>query len=994
MPEPSWDELREQEIPDWSQLFAEQVVTPSKLGRATLEFVKSALPLASYYREQLGLQEPTERKFTPGEVQLTPELGVATTESVLGGATGFRFRRPTLEVPPLAAPEIAPLTESPIERMRGLVSGTEPRPSDVLTPRMTGYERLGPFGRTEGEAGTFARKATTVPEAPPPLTPSAKTPVQAVTGAELLPKPEPIPRLKELESFEPTKPKPLPKPGKGIKLMKGLEGNEAFFRRASTAEGQQAILEEQGVFADKIGSASGLSPNELKTPLGEVLEKVAKEDMPPGKYGILRKFLSTHFMADSHPVAKDLDRIMFNAQLMSNKETTQTLERVANIFKGLDSAERKILAKRADGQITDALLTADLVPRYKALRALLDELGGEIGMKKGGRYIQDYFMRTFDPEVLIRQLEVQRKGLAASKEFGRDVQSRINDINAVIKELKTNGYIPEDVFSRLPKSAFMKNMLRRKVAGPTNFDEVDPMDLLSAYIYGVKRKKFFDPVLEVAPGYLNQLPDTLGSIMEQSLHDAMGLPGAATKGLAAKFKSLGLKSPHQVAEVMTKIQAIDKMGFQAQSVLYNATQPWTFTMAKAPLSTLKALRMLGTDEGRALIAKYGITLDRADTELLGKLSGGGLNALAKISLWPFEKVEKFNRGLSYLAGRIQAASKGAKGEAALHRAGLDMLADTQFNYAIWNRPELFRSAPGRMLFQFKMFQVSALQAIARMTPKEHAVFWGMSYLIGGPNAIPVLKQLKDAGVVGDPGEITVNDWLKIPTSFAKATGINLARGVGAGVLPNLVLDAMSTMAVNPPSVLKKAVEDLPSEMAGPTLSSLGKMVASAVNLASGTAEITSEALKLLPIAGGKVPQAFSKDAEGKPVFKTARGDVLSREITPTPYERVTMGVGLTPERLASLRDKISINQARADWGNKQKDILARRYFMADTLGKKKQIEKEVALWYQKHPGFKEEDPDAFTKRVENLYRTVDERMMRQMSPLRRKQFYEELQSMK
>ena len=214
-----------------------------------------------------------------------------------------------------------------------------------------------------------------------------------------------------------------------------------------------------------------------------------------------------------------------------------------------------------------------------------------------------------------------------------------------------------------------------------------------------------------------ELPDGLRQYMEIFIDDVGGKYDPVNKNFTMS----------RAQSVITRAQSILKLGWRVSSALINALQPYHTAYAEIGNELLKATKFKWSPEELALIEESGVraqlpkyyaleyaepsklswihplfmfsTMETANRE---KVIVGGYNFALKVFDLSRAKAEKM--GYAYILDYLDTFGR--------HKGGLeyakDLNADTNYIYDVSDIPRLFRTKLGRVVFQFKTYTVNNL----------------------------------------------------------------------------------------------------------------------------------------------------------------------------------------------------------------------------------------------------------------------------------------------
>lgn len=153
-------------------------------------------------------------------------------------------------------------------------------------------------------------------------------------------------------------------------------------------------------------------------------------------------------------------------------------------------------------------------------------------------------------------------------------------------------------------------------------------------------------------------------------------------------------------------------------------------VAEGPLDESLAMELAGMSEG-SMLQRFNAT----------NRLGYKVRQYARMSMVPFEVVEKFNRRSTFLAAYRLAKEAGIEQKQA-YVIALEAVKDTQFEYAKFNRPELLRGKKGifMMFFNYPLRMASLMSPGGDDSWKRQLA---MMLLVAGPLGLPFMENLLD-----------------------------------------------------------------------------------------------------------------------------------------------------------------------------------------------------------------------------------------------------------
>jgi len=235
----------------------------------------------------------------------------------------------------------------------------------------------------------------------------------------------------------------------------------------------------------------------------------------------------------------------------------------------------------------------------------------------------------------------------------------------------------------------------------------------------------------------------------------------------------------------------------------------------------------------------------------GKFRSGATKAAAETWMSLFNYTEQHSRRATGLAAfRMAYARALAEGKDAAtafevaDKFAVDMIDNTLGEYAMFNRPAMFRGDVRQFLFMFKMFPVNSVQMLAALPRKEQLLALGILAMFAGLKGLPFAEDLMDiidtiAQALGlGPSKIWRGSAEKTLAEAvdAIAPGMSpfLMRGLLNTITPANVADRVSLSNIIPGTGIALAGADVGRELieiAGPVASFLQGAVAMSADVA-------------------------------------------------------------------------------------------------------------------------------------------------------------------
>lgn len=338
--------------------------------------------------------------------------------------------------------------------------------------------------------------------------------------------------------------------------------------------------------------------------------------------------------------------------------------------------------------------------------------------------------------------------------------------------------------------------------------------ILDFYIKGTGRKMFLDTILPAANLRLASIPEgsAIHTTMLHYVDRLRGLPSNVVELAATKRPWL-----MRVLRAEALHQFISKIGVNPSATFFNMTQYPLMDGAKFLSMAMrdKSLQPLGDfgygamavllKRGRLAAHRAGVVFDVGKAEIPLRDTSGLWNKVAKVLGSAFIGIERYNKTASYNANLrlLERTLKGLAGLTAseryrlIQRGAVKGVGETQYFMGVEARPSALAGPVGSTVGRFKIFPIKTLERIAHMDKYELLAFLGILDVLGGPDAIPGLRQLRyelnqefpdslTAKVLGKMGVTEeVSDVLNIAQrhSLAGLTGIDIGAVTGLGFIP-------------------------------------------------------------------------------------------------------------------------------------------------------------------------------------------------------------------
>ena len=350
----------------------------------------------------------------------------------------------------------------------------------------------------------------------------------------------------------------------------------------------------------------------------------------------------------------------------------------------------------------------------------------------------------------------------------------------------------------------------------------------------------------------------------------------------------------------------------------------------------------------------------------GKFRTGATKAAAETWMSLFNYTEQHSRRATGLAAfRMSYARALAEGKDAAtafevaDKFAVDMIDNTLGEYAMYNRPAMFRGDVRQFLFMFKMFPVNSIQMLAALPRKEQLLALGILAMFAGLKGLPFAEDLMDiidtiAQALGlGPSKIWKGSAEKTLAEAvdAIAPGMTpiLMRGLLNTITPANVADRVSLSNIIPGTGIALAGADVGRELieiAGPVASFLQGAVAMSADVARyglETVGVLDDKTSLNKIAR-ESPVAMLR-ALGDMVAYNNAGAIVSQKgyVVSEDLHLGTMlarAVGFYPASAVAENDVVRMSKRIGDY---QKDVAAtyRGLYVGAKLAKDNDRAREV-----------------------------------------------------
>lgn len=329
----------------------------------------------------------------------------------------------------------------------------------------------------------------------------------------------------------------------------------------------------------------------------------------------------------------------------------------------------------------------------------------------------------------------------------------------------------------------------------------------------------------------------------------------------------------------------------------------------------------------------------------GKFRSGLTKKAAETWMSLFNYTEQHSRRATGLAAfrmaYARALSEGKDAATAFEVAdkfAVDMIDNTLGEYAMYNRPAMFRGDVRQFLFMFKMFPVNSIQMLAALPRKEQLLALGILAMFAGLKGLPFAEDLMDIidtiaqGLGLGPSAVWKGSAEKTLAEAldAIAPGMTpiLMRGLLNTITPANVADRVSLSNIIPGTGIALAGADVGRELieiAGPVASFLQGAVAMGADLTKyglETVGVLPDVTSLNKILR-ESPVAFLRIMGDMNAYNNAgaivsqKGYVVSNDLHLGTM--LTRALGFYPASAVAENDVVRLSKRIGDY---QKDVAA------------------------------------------------------------------------
>lgn len=350
----------------------------------------------------------------------------------------------------------------------------------------------------------------------------------------------------------------------------------------------------------------------------------------------------------------------------------------------------------------------------------------------------------------------------------------------------------------------------------------------------------------------------------------------------------------------------------------------------------------------------------------GKFRSGATKAAAETWMSLFNYTEQHSRRATGLAAfrmaYARAQAEGKDTDTAFEVAdkfAVDMIDNTLGEYAMFNRPAMFRGDVRQFLFMFKMFPVNSIQMLASLPRKEQLLALGILAMFSGLKGLPFAEDLMDlldtiAQTLGlGPGKIWKGSAERTMAEAldAIAPGMTpiLMRGLLNTITPANVADRVSLSNIIPGTGIALAGANVGRELieiGGPVTSFLQGAVATSADVAKyglETAGLKSDTTTITGILR-ESPVAMLRALGDMYAYNNAgaiisqKGYVVSNDLHLGTM--LTRALGFYPASAVAENDVVRLSKRIGDY---QKDVAAtyRGMYVGAKIAKNEDRAREV-----------------------------------------------------
>lgn len=668
----------------------------------------------------------------------------------------------------------------------------------------------------------------------------------------------------------------------------------------------------------------------------------------------LRGLLSPSFMSEVHPAAKGLVNLSIDSYLQEKRFINIFSRARDKALKGLSKDEKRQVAllldkfNTADEIPVDVLSGLDkkVVNSFSALRRGVYDPIFRLVVGEGGRVdrVHGYLTRVF-------------------QDLDKLPKAKRNDIIKTFADRHGFNFLTAKriLEGRVPREGFFGPLSKERRLAEPELERVWDLDFLTDfYIRGAARKQRLDKFLPEADQLMRRIPEgsRISEVMNDYINVQRGMPATATDAAMAKVPYIG-----KVARFEGMRQFISKLGLNTSAALINLTQypinDGTKAIGKAlrekKLSPLhdfaKGSVAVFTKRGRMLADRSGVIFDVGKQEVPIEDISGFWSKVARITGVLFTGAERYNKTASFMRNysELERMFKGLEGitKQEKHRLvrmhAVKGVAETQFFMGIEDKAKWMQGPLGATALRFKTFPIKQLEFISNLDRYEALAFLGVVDVIGGPDALPVLRQLKfELNEEYPDSKITkVLNGLQ-EYSLAGATGVDLGYATGIGFLP-----FASTSGGVWGDLSRDFWETVGHEMVGPTVSDVINLYS---DISTGKINLDSDLKDMLALhSSSNINVGIQRTARAMKEMENRYIEYERKRKGPElrPFDVLMRGVGFTTPYIEKQKNITTTKQQREEEAYQEKRQLEDRLIdtflsqrEATTIEKKEKLEKD------------------------------------------------------
>ena len=533
---------------------------------------------------------------------------------------------------------------------------------------------------------------------------------------------------------------------------------------------------------------------------------------------------------------------------------------IRNLKQSNPDVSMDTIINKVDELFPSATVSQDVVNMFDQMRRNVTKRIANLANIPEERKIEKYITRMY----VDLTKDMSSKDVAKTLDAIRD---RTN-VDQVLhqKVLREMGIIPKEKFfgplsetraRNLPQTLADELFLRK---------EYDVFSILDSYIRGSSLKVSVDKFLSEARPLVGKMSSSIG--LHHPLTEYTLKYMDAYRGIPSGI--LNNTNIRKLASLEGMRQLISKLGGRTVTALVNLTQ--------TPLNTLPTLiktsgfkggtaDFIGglvdyfSSRGQALIKRGGVSLEVPEIARDLSYNRGILKSATDTSLFLFDKVEKFNRGVAFLSGKRTSERAGLTARNAINFSR--QISDvSQFIMGRSNRPLAMQNPLGSTIGRFKIYSFNQLNFMVNTfkDPKAAATYIGVLSAIVGPDGMPFIENMRQQLNERHPdSNLTkaLNGWQR--ASLSGRLGVDLSSlGIGFPFWREIKLMMRSGQEVS-------AAKDALFNLLGPSASDAASFISMVSNvIQSGITERTKrELIRFISIEGNDIREAIEVFKNGK-----------------------------------------------------------------------------------------------------------------------------------